>query len=93
MKASSGLGEALNNTLLCSEKEWYATRSSFCDHVKELPHGNSHYINAKVELVIEKLSGPIGIAVTPNQNIVIGVTGEDQVKIFSNEGGIYIHNG
>ena len=40
----------------------------------------------KQDLTISKIDRPIGIALLPNGNIVIGVTGKDSVNIFNDKG-------
>jgi hypothetical protein len=62
------------------------------DCLRQFPHGgNSKYIEASQELEIGKIDSPIGIALLPtNNNIVIGVTGKDEVHIYDQQGGCFI---
>ena len=60
-------------------------------YAKTFPHGGtSKWFGVKKCLEIPKLKSPIGITVLPhNKNIVIGVTGDDQVHIYDPNGMIF----
>jgi hypothetical protein len=56
--------------------------------LNKLPHSPEiQYLDARLDFAVEKVASPIGICVLPvSGNIVVGVTGEDAVKIYSPKG-------
>ena len=59
-------------------------------YAKQFPHGGpSRWFNVKKCLEIPNLKRPIGITILPhNKNIVVGVTGDDQVHIYDPNGNL-----
>ena len=57
-------------------------------YAKQFPHGGpSKWFAVQKCLEIPNLKSPIGITVLPhNKNIVVGVTGDDQVHIYDPNG-------
>ena len=57
-------------------------------YAKQFPHGGpSKWFSVQKCLEIPNLKSPIGITVLPhNKNIVVGVTGDDQVHIYDPNG-------
>ncbi len=64
--------------------------SSFniADYLRKFPHGgNSRFVETKLEFTVKNLDGPIGVTQLPtSSNIVVGVTGRNEVRIYDQEG-------
>lgn len=60
---------------------------SLIDYLQKFPHGGDiRFINTKLVFQIKNLDSPIGIALLPSTQIVIGVTKRNEVHIYSQQG-------